>query len=89
MALGAGRRIILAMVMREVFALVLVGAAIGLGLASAITRFIESFLFGLRHNDPLVLAVAVAVLAGAAIVAGYAPALRASRIDPAVALRHE
>jgi macrolide transport system ATP-binding/permease protein len=89
MALGAERAGIVAMVLREVFALAAAGVAVGLGLAWATTRFIESFLYGLKHNDPLVLSLAVAMLAGAAILAGYAPARRASRVDPAVALRHE
>jgi macrolide transport system ATP-binding/permease protein len=89
MALGAERAGIIAMVLREVFALAAAGIAIGLGLAWATTRFVESFLFGLKHNDPFVLSLAVATLAGAAILAGYAPARRASRVDPAVALRHE
>jgi macrolide transport system ATP-binding/permease protein len=89
MALGAERRSIVAMVLREVFAFVLAGVAVGLALAWGITRFLESFLFGLKHNDPLVLSVAVASMAAAAILAGYAPARRASRIDPMMALRHE
>ena len=89
MALGAERRSIVAMVLRDVLALVLAGAIIGLGLAWATTRFLESFLFGLKHNDPLVLSIAIVCMAVAAVLAGYAPAHRASRIDPMLALRHE
>lgn len=77
------------MVLREVLALVLAGAAIGLGLAWGITRFLKSFLFGLRHNDPIVLSGTVVCMAAAALLAGYAPARRASPIDPMLALRHE
>ena len=89
MALGAERRSIVVMVLREAIALSVAGVAVGLGLAWGTTRFVESFLFGLKHNDPLVLSLAVVLLAGAAILAGYAPARRASRIDPVVALRYE
>jgi ABC-type antimicrobial peptide transport system permease subunit len=89
MALGAKRASIVAMVLREVFALTAAGVALGLALAWGTTRFVESFLFGLKHNDPVVLSLAVATLAGAALLAGYAPAWGASRVDPAVALRHE
>jgi ABC-type antimicrobial peptide transport system permease subunit len=89
MALGAERRRILWMVLREMFSIAGVGLAIGLGAAWGATRFVESFLFGLKHNDPAVLAFSVVVLAGAALAAGYAPARRASRVDPMAALRHE
>jgi len=60
-----------------------------LAAALSMTRFVESFLFGLKPNDPLAITLSVAVLACAALAAGYAPAWRASRIDPMVALRHE
>jgi ABC-type lipoprotein release transport system permease subunit len=53
------------------------------------TAFLKSYLFGLQPNDPMTLAGAVAILAACAILAGYAPAWRASRINPMVALRHE
>ena len=89
MALGAKRRRIIFMVLHEVFLLAAVGVAIGLGLAWGATRFVESFLFGVKHHDPLVLSASVLLLAGAAIAAGFAPAWRASRIDPMAALRHE
>jgi ABC-type antimicrobial peptide transport system permease subunit len=50
---------------------------------------VKSFLFGMKPNDPLALAGAAATLLGAALLAGYLPARRASRIDPLAALRHE
>jgi ABC-type antimicrobial peptide transport system permease subunit len=53
MALGAKRASIVAMVLREVFALTAAGVALGLALAWGTTRFVESFLFGLKHNDPI------------------------------------
>lgn len=88
-ALGAERRSIISLVLREAFILTAAGVIVGLGMAWGATRFIESFLFGLKHNDPLVLSSAVALLTAAAILAGYAPARRASHIDPVTALRHE
>ena len=89
MALGAERANIIWIVMREVLALAAAGLAIGLAAAWETTRFVESFLFGMKPNDPAAIAAAVAILAAAALTAGYAPAWRASRIDPMTALRHE
>jgi len=89
MALGAQRRRIVWMVLREVLVLAAVGLAIGFTAVWQTTKFLQSFLFGLKPNDPLVLAAAVSILIACAILAGYAPAWRASRIDPMVALRHE
>jgi macrolide transport system ATP-binding/permease protein len=89
MALGAARRRIVWMVLREVLALAGVGLAIGFAAVWETTAFLKSFLFGMKPNDPLALGGAVAILIACAILAGYAPAWRASRIDPMVALRHE
>jgi macrolide transport system ATP-binding/permease protein len=88
-ALGAERRDVIWMVLREVCVLAAVGLAIALPTAAATSRFIESFLFGMRPNDLLTLSVAAAVLLAAALAAGYWPARRASRVDPMVALRHD
>ena len=77
------------MVLREVCVLAAVGLAIGVPIALATSRLVESFLFAMKPNDPRTLAVAIVILLGAALVAGYAPARRASRIDPMVALREE
>jgi macrolide transport system ATP-binding/permease protein len=89
MALGAERRRIIWMVLREVLTLAAVGLAIGLIAAWQAGHLVKAFLFGVTPNDPVALTASVAVLAGAALLAGYAPAWRASRIDPMVALRHE
>ena len=89
MALGAQRPRIVWMVLREVLALTAAGLAIGYAAARFTTHYVESFLFGLKANDPLATAGGVAILLAAALAAGYLPAWRASRIDPAVALRNE
>jgi ABC-type antimicrobial peptide transport system permease subunit len=89
MALGALRGRIVWMVLREVLAVAAAGVMAGLGAAWATTRLVESYLFGLKQHDPRVLGAAVLVLILAAVAAGFAPAWRAARIDPLVALRHE
>ena len=89
MALGARRGGVIWMVLRQVFVLASVGLAIGLPIALAASKLVESFLFGMKPDDPLSIAAAIMVLVSAAVIAGYAPARRASKIDPMVALRHE
>lgn len=88
-ALGAQRGAVVRMILRQVFLLAAVGLAIGLPAALGASRLVESFLFGIKANDPLALTSAVAILLGAALLAGYMPARKASRIDPIAALRHE
>jgi ABC-type antimicrobial peptide transport system permease subunit len=77
------------MVLSEVFVLATIGVSIGILLAFATSRFVASFLFGMAPNDTRALTGAVAILMTAALVAGYGPARKASRVDPIVALRHE
>jgi macrolide transport system ATP-binding/permease protein len=89
MALGAERRRVIWIILREVIALLGAGMSVGILLASRTTVLLKSFLFGLKPDDPSVLAGSVAILVTCAIAAGYAPAWRASRIDPMAALRHE
>jgi macrolide transport system ATP-binding/permease protein len=89
MALGAARRRIVWMVLREVLVLAAVGLAIGFATVWETTAFLRSFLFGLKPTDPLSLGASVVILSACALLAGYAPAWRASRIDPMAALRHE
>jgi macrolide transport system ATP-binding/permease protein len=89
MALGAQRGRLVWMVLREVLMLAGIGIAASVPGALAASKLVESFLFGMRPNDPWALAAAVATLLVAALVAGYLPARKASSIDPMVALRHE
>jgi predicted permease len=89
MALGAQRGRVVRMVLREVLVLAFIGLGIGLATAWETAHFVASFLFGVKPNDPLSLGIPVGILIAAAILAGYAPAWRAARIDPMAALRHE
>ncbi len=89
MALGAQRGVVVWMVLREVFVLAAVGLMISVPVAFATSKLIKSFLFGMKPNDPLALTAAMMTLLGAALLAGYLPARKASRIDPMIALRHE
>jgi predicted permease len=89
MALGASRRDILLMILREAGRLVAVGLLIGLPASALATRLIASRLFGVAPADPATFALSAAILAAIAGLAGYVPARRAARLDPNVALRTE
>jgi ABC-type antimicrobial peptide transport system permease subunit len=89
MALGARRGDVVRLVLQETLLLVLIGLVVGFGTALATTRLISSMLFGLTPNDPITIMLAAWLLIGVAMLAGYLPARRASRIDPMVALRYE
>ena len=89
MALGAQRRAVVWMVLRDVMVLAAIGLAISVPAALGSSKLFESFLYGMKPNDPGALTAAVAILLGAAILASYVPARRASRIDPMIALRNE
>jgi predicted permease len=89
MALGAEQSRVLRMVLKEVELLIAIGLTIGMVAALATTRFVESFLYGMKPNDPWTLSLAAGVLAFAAALAGFLPARRASSLDPMIALREE
>jgi len=76
-------------VLREVLILMTAGLVISVPLALAASKYLESFLFGMKPRDPAAFAGAVTALVITAILAGYVPARKASRTDPTVALRHE
>ena len=89
MALGASRAQVSAMVFRQVGAMILMGAVFGLILAIGIGRLAQAILYQLKGYDPLVLVGATVILALVATAAGLLPAYRASRVNPAHALRFE
>jgi predicted permease len=89
MALGARRSAILMMVLRKGVVLTLMGAAIGLAGAFALTRWMSSLLFGVSASDPVTYVVVLLVALGAALLACSIPASRATRVDPLIALRYE
>ena len=89
MALGADRRDVRRMVLRQGVILVGIGVVIGLVAAVGVTRLMSSLLHGVEATDPVTFAAVAAVLTAVALGASYFPALRASRTDPLVALRFE
>jgi ABC-type antimicrobial peptide transport system permease subunit len=89
MALGAPRRRIIWMMLRQVLVLAAAGLAIGLVAAWQTTRVVSSFLFGVKPQDPAAIWGSTALLFVAAMIAAYGPARRASRVDPMTALRNE
>jgi putative ABC transport system permease protein len=89
MALGASRGDVVRLVVLQGVKLTLAGVLVGLAVSFAVTRLIVNMLFGVSPTDILTFSVVPAVLALAALGASYLPALRATRIDPLVALRSE
>ena len=95
MALGANRRDVLRMILRQGLTLALLGVALGLAAAYALTRYLESqmklsqMLYGVQLFDPLTYSVIALLLMAVALLACWLPARRAARVDPMVALRHD
>jgi len=88
-ALGARSRDVLTMILGQGLRTILIGVAIGLAGSLALTRTLESLLFGVTATDPLTFAAVILLLVTAALQACYIPARRATKVDPMVALRYE
>jgi putative ABC transport system permease protein len=102
-SVGATRRDLLSLVLREAAGLILAGLAVGLLAAGALSRVMDSLLasvhtldpstgvmlYGVAPLDPLTYALASFLLSGVALLASYIPARRATKVDPIIALRHE
>ena len=89
MALGACRRDVLAMILRETVVVAIAGAGIGGLAALGLTRYLRSMLYGLQPSDPLTLGGAILLIFAVALTSGWWPARKASRLDPMIALRSE
>ena len=89
LALGAQRGNVVQMVLRQGANMAMLGVAIGMGVALALTRLMASLLFGVTAHDPMTFAAVAALLLFVTLLACYVPARRASKVDPIVALRWE
>jgi putative ABC transport system permease protein len=89
MALGAQAGDILKLIIRQGIKLTVIGTIIGLAVALAGMRLLASFLYGVSTTDPMIYAAAAIYLIGVALLACFLPALRATKVDPMVSLRHE
>ena len=88
-ALGARTADVISMVLRESVALTLIGSAIGMVVAAALSRVLAGFLFGIPSTDPITFAATTVLFAAIGLAACYVPVRRATRIDPTQALRYE
>jgi putative ABC transport system permease protein len=87
LALGAAKRNILQMVLRQGLGLALAGSVVGLGGALVVSNLMSGLLYGVRPTDPLSFVIVAVLLVMIALVACYLPARRATKVDPMVALR--
>ena len=89
MALGATRPAMIGLILRDVAGMVVAGVMIGAAAALTLSGLVRSMLYGLTPTDPAAFVIAASILGLTALLAGWLPARRASRVDPLVALRHE
>jgi predicted permease len=89
MAIGAQKSHVISLVLRDLVFVLVAGLLLGLPFTFGATRWLESFLFGVRPLDPLALSGSVLLICAIALFAGYLPARRAAKIEPMRALRHE
>jgi predicted permease len=89
MALGAGRRDVLRLVLARALGIVVTGLVGGLAGAAAVTRVLQTFLFGVTPTDPIAFTIVTLLLMTVGLMAAWVPARRATRIDPWAALRAE
>jgi ABC-type antimicrobial peptide transport system permease subunit len=89
MALGASRREVLRLVVRNGLRMTFIGLGLGVVAALGVTRLLVGLLFGVKPTDPLTFGAVIALLCCVAFIACYIPARRATRVDPIVALRYE
>jgi ABC-type antimicrobial peptide transport system permease subunit len=89
MSLGASTTDVLRLVVKDGMALALIGAATGLVIALALSRYMSTLLYGVRATDPVIFGVVTVSLLAVALAGTCIPARRAMRIDPVIALRHD
>jgi putative ABC transport system permease protein len=89
MALGASRKDVMGLVLKQSVSLVSAGIVIGLGVAFGVTRLIASSLFGITAVDPVTFAGMSLLLIVVSLAASFIPARRATKVDPMIALRYE
>jgi len=89
LALGAERADVLRLVLRQGAVLAIAGALIGGAAALAVSRYLQSFLFGVKPSDPSTMVAVAVLLVAVALIASFIPARRAMRVDPMLALRYE
>jgi putative ABC transport system permease protein len=89
MALGAQTKDVLKMIVGQGMTVVVIGVVIGVAASFALTRLMESLLFGVSAADPITFIVVPLILTAVAMAACFLPALRVARVDPVIALRYE